>query len=66
MIRFNDGTVLVIRAITSISQIKVDEDTGEYYFELGCGGLLFKESNYDKKRLTAIRERILTEVRYAC
>lgn len=66
MIRFNDGTILVIRAITSISQIKVDEDTGEYYFELGCGGLLFKEYNYDKKELTAIRKRILTEVKYAC
>lgn len=65
MIRFNDGTVLVIRAITSISQIKVDEDTGEYYFELGCGGLLFKESNYDKKQLADIRSKILTEVKCA-
>jgi hypothetical protein len=61
MIRFDDGTVLAIRAITSISQIKIDEqmtrilvqENGDIWLKRGFSGSI---KAYGVKRI-ALRKK---------
>lgn len=63
MIRLPSGTLLVINKISSISEIKENHcDTGKFYIEIGCGGLLFEESDYNRRVLNALRECIINRV----
>ena len=63
MIRLSSGTVLVINKISSVSEVKENHcDTGEFYIEIGCGGLLFVESDYDRSMINALREGIINRV----
>ena len=63
MIRLPSGTLLVINKISSISKINENCcDTGKFYIEIGCGGLLFVESDYDRRVLNALREGIINRV----
>ena len=60
MIRLSRGTLLVIHKISSISEVKENCcDTGKFYIEIGCGGLMFVESDYDRRVLNALREDII-------
>lgn len=63
MIRLPSGTLLVINKISSISEIKENHcDTGEFYIEIGCGGLLFVASDYNSRLLNTLRECIINRV----
>ena len=63
MIRLSSGTVLVINKISSVSEVKENCcDTSKFYIEIGCGGLVFVESDYDRRVLNALREGIINRV----
>ena len=63
MIRLSSGTVLVINKLSSVSELKENYcDTGEFYIEIGCGGLLFVEADYDRRVLNTLREGIINRV----
>lgn len=63
MIRLSSGTVLVINKISSVSEIKENYwDTSKFYIEIGCGGLVFVESDYDRSMINALREDIINRV----
>lgn len=63
MLRLSSGTVLVINKISSVSEVKENHcDTSKFYIEIGCGGLLFVESDYDRSMINALREDIINRV----
>ena len=63
MLRLSSGTLLVIHKISSISEVKENCcDTGKFYIEIGCGGLMIVESDYDRRALNALREDIINRV----
>ena len=63
MIRLPSGTLLVINKISSISEIKENYcETGKFYIEIGCDGLLFAESDYNSSGLNSLREAIINRV----
>ena len=63
MIRLPSGTLLVINKISSISKIKENYyETGKFYIEIGCDGLLFVASDYDSRGLNSLREGIINRV----
>ena len=62
MIKLPNGAIIAIHAITSIDEVKTDYETGKSYFEIGCGGLVFVESDYDHEALKTLRKGIINRV----
>ena len=63
MLRLTSGTLLVINKISSVSEIKENYyDTSKFYIEIGCGGLVIVESDYDHEALKTMREGIINRV----
>lgn len=62
LLELNDGTLLVLDAITSISSILEDFDTNKFYFEIVCGGVVFIEDSWSKDDLCKVRNQITREV----